>query len=103
VPAWIDGEPYVDAAYLCQCPAVELAALGYERVIAIVPDTGPAYRDFFGAETLPANWRGTPIDLLQPEIPLVDVGVDYLDATPAGLTAAYDHGRSQGKAIANHL
>ena len=99
----IDGAPYVDASYLCSCPAVEMAALGYEQIIAIVPETGPAFRDFFGAEPLPSQWGDSLILLLQPEGSLPDLGVGYLDATSEGLAAAYDHGVSQGRDLANRL
>lgn len=48
-PGWIDGKPYVDASYTCMCPAIEIAELGYECVVAVSPETGPFYRDIYQA------------------------------------------------------
>jgi len=60
-PAWIEGRPFVDASYTCVTPAIEAAHLGMDTVIAISPETGPMYRDFFQSEVIPDSWNGTTI------------------------------------------
>jgi hypothetical protein len=96
IPAWIDGKPYVDAAYTCLCPALAMVAAGYQHTIAISNEPGTLYRDMFHIESVPNNFNGTPIDIIRPDRPLKDFGVDFTKATPAGLVAVYRHGREQG-------
>ncbi len=98
-PAWIDGRPYVDASYTCACPAVEMVGRGYDAVIAISPEPGPIYRDLFRSETIPAAWRGVPIHIVQPDVDLGSLGVDFTAATPGGLEAAFRHGEAKGRAF----
>ncbi len=96
IPAAINGRPYVDASYTCSCPAVEMAKLGYDQVIAIVPETGPVYRDIFLSRTIPPMWREVPIHFIQPARPLNELGVDYLTASSSGFDAVYELGRVAG-------
>jgi predicted acylesterase/phospholipase RssA len=94
--AWIDGEPYVDASYTCMCPAIELAQAGVETVIAISPESGPLYRDFFQSETLPTSFGSSSIYHIQPARNLTELGVDYLRATEEGFEAAFNLGKRMG-------
>ncbi len=96
VPAWIEGKPYVDASYTCTCPAVELARLGCQHVIAISPETGTIYRDFLQTVRMPEMVNGVPIEIIQPDINLSEIGVDYLKVTDDGLRVAYDLGKQKG-------
>jgi hypothetical protein len=95
-PGWIDGRPYVDASYTCMCPALEIVQLGYDYVIAISPETGPSYRDFYQARVIPPEWNGARILFLQPDFDLKEIGVDYLSARGDGLQRAFDLGRLAG-------
>ena len=95
-PGWIDGMPYVDASYTCACPAVELADMGYDHVIAISPEPGPFHRDLYQSRVIPAEWRGTQITFIQPDIDLKQIGVDYLSADPDGVRKAFVLGREAG-------
>ncbi len=61
ISAWIDHRPYIDASYTCSCPALELAAMGYDEIIAISPEYGPFYHDLFGTHEVPPVWHDTPI------------------------------------------
>jgi predicted acylesterase/phospholipase RssA len=94
--AWINGQPYVDASYTCMCPAIELAQLGMETVVAISPESGPLYRDFFQSAILPSSHGETKIRIIQPAVNLAEIGVDYLKASEEGFTAAFDLGRRLG-------
>lgn len=96
IPAAIDGHPYVDASYTCNCPAVEMAELGYEQVIAVVPEPGTVYHDIFQSEPIPPSWGDVPIHLIQPTRSLGELGVDYATATEEGLDAAFRHGEEAG-------
>jgi hypothetical protein len=100
VPAWIRGRPHVDASYACSCPAVELAELGYDRIIAVLPEPGTPFRDFFQASVVPDSWKGRSIQLVQPDAGLGEWGVDYMSATDEGLERAFAHGLAKGRALA---
>jgi len=95
-PAWVEGVPCVDAIYLCNCPAIELARRGCDRVIAISPDEGQVYRDFFRAEKMPASHGNTPILIVQPLLNLAEIGVNHVNVTDEGLEKAYELGLRAG-------
>jgi hypothetical protein len=95
-PAWIEGKPYVDASYTCMCPAVELARLGCGQVIAVSPEHGELYRDFMRTERMPDEVAGVRIRVIQPDVDLAGIGVDYLKVSDGGLQAAFDLGKTKG-------
>jgi hypothetical protein len=96
IPAWIDGQPYVDAAYTCLCPALAMVAAGYQETIAIANEPGTMYQDMFHIEPIPTHSRGVPIHIIRPDVHLKELGVDFTRATPAGLVAVYQHGQDKG-------
>jgi hypothetical protein len=99
LPAWIEGQPFVDAAYTCLCPALALAAIGYPEVIAISNEPGPLYRDMFHLEEVPSSFQGSRIHIIRPQFSLRKLGVDFTQASPAGLVRAYQYGQEQGLAF----
>lgn len=101
IPASVAGRPYVDASYTCSCPAIELAELGYDSVIAIVPEPGTAYRDLFQSAPIPPSWQDVPIHIIQPDVSLSELGVEYLTATPDGLDAAFQYGQEKADRFLN--
>ena len=96
IPAWIDGKPYVDAAYTCLCPVLAMVSAGYQETIAIANEPGTMYQDMFHIEPIPTHSRGVPIHIIRPDVPLKELGVDFTRATPDGLVAVYRHGRDKG-------
>ncbi len=97
IPATIDGQPYVDASYLCAIPVVELAA-DYDEIIAIAADPpGPLYGDIFGSRTIPAEINGTKIHILMPDRDPGPQGADFTDATHEGLITVYQQGYEKGQ------
>jgi hypothetical protein len=96
IPAWIDGKPYVDAAYTCLCPVLAMVAEGYQETIAISNEPGTMYRDMFHIESIPSHLHGVPIHVIRPDVHLKQLGVDFTKATPDGLVAVYRHGRDKG-------
>ncbi|AFY96071.1 hypothetical protein [Chamaesiphon minutus] len=96
IPAWIDGKPYVDAAYTCLCPVLAMVSEGYQETIAISNEPGMMYRDMFHIEAIPSHLRGVPIHVIRPDVHLKELGVDFTKATPDGLVAVYRHGRDKG-------
>jgi hypothetical protein len=96
IPAWIDGKPYVDAAYTCLCPALAMVSAGYQETIAIANEPGTMYQDMFHIEPIPTHSHGVPIHLIRPDVHLKELGVDFTKATPDGLVAVYRHGRDKG-------
>jgi len=95
-PAWVEGCPCVDALYLCNCPAIELAQRGCDKVIAISPEEGQVYRDFFRAEKMPSSYGNIPIFIVQPSLNLAEIGVNHLNVTDEGLEKAYELGLRAG-------
>ncbi len=96
LPAWIDGKPYVDAAYTCLCPAMAMGAAGYEQTIAISNEPGILYQDMFHIDRVPSHHHERPIHIIRPDIHLKQLGVDFTKATPDGLISVYQHGRLKG-------
>jgi hypothetical protein len=95
-PAWIEGEPYIDASYTCICPAIELVQRGCNKVIAVSPEHGEVYRDLFQVELMPTSHNSVPIDMIQPQNNLAEIGVDYMKVTDEGLEAGFELGRQAG-------
>jgi hypothetical protein len=96
IPAWIDGKPYVDAAYTCLCPALAMVSAGYQETIAIANEPGTMYQDMFHIEPIPTHSHGVPIHIIRPDVHLKELGVDFTRATPDGLVAVYRHGKDKG-------
>jgi hypothetical protein len=102
VPAAINGRPYVDAYYTCHCPAVEVAGLGFSRVVAIA--TEPVlYRDIFQQEIVPESWQGVPIRVIRPDADPAALAVDYTTAAPDGMRTVFQHGWEKGLAFCRNL
>ena len=99
IPAWINEKPYIDASYTCSCPAVELAGLGYEQIIAIATEPGELYRDLFKTE-IPSTWKDAAIYTIKPDVDIKEFDVDFTKATQEGLHEAYKHGEEKGKEFA---
>ena len=97
IPAWIDEQPYIDASYTCVCPAIEIVEQGYQTVIAIATEPGNLYRDLFQQEVIPNRYKQVPIRQIQPDIDLKELGVDFTQATPEGISAVYQHGFDKGQ------
>ncbi|WP_310426890.1 hypothetical protein [Chamaesiphon sp. VAR_48_metabat_135_sub] len=96
IPAWIDGKPYVDAAYTCLCPALAMVSAGYQETIAISNEPGTMYQDMFHIEPIPTHSCGVPIHIIRPDVHLKELGVDFTKATPDGLVRVYRHGQDKG-------
>ena len=97
VPAFVDGAPFVDGSYLLACPAVEMAALGHRRIIAVGTRPGPVPLDLVGDRTAPDEADGVPIETIVPELDPAVLGVEATSADAAALADLYDHGREKGK------
>lgn len=100
IPAWIDGKPYVDAAYTCLCPAMAMVKAGYQQTIAISNEPGTMYQDMFHIDPVPNYHQNVPIHPIRPDVHLKELGVDFTKATPEGLIAVYQHGLAKGTAFA---
>jgi hypothetical protein len=96
IPAWIDGKPYVDAAYTCLCPALAMAAAGYQHTIAISNEPGALYQDMFHIDAVPERVGAATIHIIRPDVHLKELGVDFTQASPEGLIAIYHHGKDKG-------
>ena len=102
IPGWVNGRPYVDAFYTCACPALELAGLGYELIIALGSEQ-VLYRDIFQTEQMPDQWGDVDILAICPEMDPAEFGVNYTNATVDGLKQLFIHGHEKGQAfLAQH-
>ena len=99
VPAWVGGQPYVDASYTCACPVAEMIASGYTDVIVISTETGDAYRDIFADEVIPPELNGVSIHIIRPQYELKEAGVDFTSCTEEGLITVFQHGEALGRAF----
>jgi len=97
MPAGVAGHAYIDAAYTCACPAVEMAERGYAEVIAVATEPGTLYRDIFQSEVIPAIWQGIPIHSIRPDKDPAEMGVGFTDVTEEGMVAVYEHGKEKGR------
>jgi hypothetical protein len=79
------------------CPALELAEMGCQDVIAISPEPGVLYRDFFQSEEIPSSYGRSRIHVIKPKRNLAEIGVEYIKVTEKGLCEAYELGRQEGK------
>lgn len=99
VPAWISGEPYVDASYTYACSARVLPKLGYERIIAVSVEQGELHENLFRMQKISEYETETgSLEIIRPAVDTKSLGVDYLDATLEGLEKAYSHGKEVAKA-----
>jgi hypothetical protein len=96
LPAWVEGQPFVDAAYTCLCPALAMAAAGYREVIAVSNEPGPLYQDMFHLDAVPSTWQQSKIHIIRPQVHLREMGVDFTKASPAGLVRVYQYGQECG-------
>lgn len=96
VPAWVHGQPYVDASYTCACPLDEMIAHGYDEIVIISTETGPLYRDIFADTILPEAVDGVSIHVIRPDMDLKTIGVDFASCTAEGLLEAFAHGEAKG-------
>jgi hypothetical protein len=97
VPAWIGEQAVIDGSYTCSCPALEMAQWGYDEVIAISAEHGPLHHDLFGEPVIPDWYDTTPIHVIRPDVDLLDLGVDYTQASEKGLLEAFRHGENKGR------
>jgi hypothetical protein len=95
IPAWVGERAYVDAFYHCACPAIEAAALGYSKVIAISNEP-VLYKDIFQIEAIQPSYNGTSIQIIRPSYDPVEHGVNYTTATFDGLERVFYHGADMG-------
>ena len=102
-PAFVGDEAFLDAAYTCAIPALELAEMGYARVIAVTTSTGVLYGDLFRTRVVPPEWAGASISVVQPARDPRDFGVDVTDASEDGLLALFQHGVERGRAFLESL
>lgn len=96
VPAWVNEKPYIDASYTCLCPAIEMVEAGYQKVITIANEPGTLYRDMFQLEEIPETYQGVDIHIIRPDVDPQELGVNFTNATPEGLSALYKHGEKVG-------
>jgi hypothetical protein len=97
IPSAIENRAYVDAAYTCLCPALEMARRGYRTIIAVVNEPGPAYTDMFQNDLIPDEWNGIPIHIIQPDRDLATMGANFTAISEAGLVSVYDYGKTKGR------
>ena len=97
IPAAINGKPYIDGSYTCMCPVEPLIERGYKKILVIATEPGPIYTDIFSSKIITPDMNGCIINIIQPDMDLKTLGVDYIKATREGLKKTYDYGIEKGK------
>jgi hypothetical protein len=96
IPAWISDRPFVDAFYICACPAYELVAHEFTNVIALSNEP-VLYRDIVQREKIQQDRSGSSIQIIKPDFDPVLIGVSYETATETGLKKVVQHGALKGR------
>lgn len=92
-PAWIDGQPYIDASYTCSCMVEEMQRINCDLIIAIGTEPNGLFTDLFMKNSVEENKK---IKMILPDYNLKTVGVDFTQATIEGIDIAYEHGYEKG-------
>ncbi|MFP3854465.1 MAG: hypothetical protein ACLFWD_09255 [Anaerolineales bacterium] len=95
-PAWIDGEPYIDAVYTAGIPIKPLLMEDFSDVVVIHHEPEWPYLDFFRSEILPEELDGPELHVLGPEGRLAEIEVEVMHASEEGLAKAFELGHAQG-------
>ena len=74
--------------------------MGCTEIVAVSPEVGPLYRDFFQSVEIPPRYIDARIHIVRPKRELADIGVDYMKVTDEGLNLAYELGIEAGKEFA---
>ncbi|MDR2692321.1 MAG: patatin-like phospholipase family protein [Dysgonamonadaceae bacterium] len=96
LPAYINGEAYIDGSYTCLYPVLPLLELGYKYIICILTEHDNRKYDMFSNNEISIILDDTRIDFIQPDMNLKDVGVDFYAATEKSLNKAFMHGFAKG-------
>jgi predicted patatin/cPLA2 family phospholipase len=97
IPAYINGEPYIDGSYTSICPLIPIADLGYKRIICITTEHDKTKLDLFSDKYIPERIDGTEITYIKPDYNLADIGVDFTKVSGTGLEKAFHHGVEKAK------
>lgn len=97
IPATINGLPYVDGSYTSVCPAIQVAGLGYKRIVCILTTHNSKKTDLFSIEDIPDRYGDSSIEFIKPDVDLKELGVDYFSIQDGGLERVFEHGYVKGK------
>lgn len=104
IPAFINGDAYIDGSYTCLCPVVQLLEIGaFESVICILTEHEKRKVDIFRDEDIPDKVGDTNIYFVHPDMNLKDIGVDYYSASEDGLKQAFSHGVEKGLEFVDNI
>ena len=92
IPAYIDGEPYIDGSYTSICPVVSTADLGYKKIICITTEHDKTKLDLFSDKFIPERINKTEITFIKPDFNLADIGVEFTKVSLEGIEKAFQHG-----------
>ena len=97
IPAFIDGEPYIDGSYTSICPVIPIADLGYKRIICVTTEHDKTKFDLFSDKFIPERINNTVITFIKPDYNLADIGVDFTKVSLKGIEKAFQHGVEKAK------
>lgn len=97
IPAYINGDAYVDGSYTSLCPVIPLVEIeDFNSIICILTDHVERKVDIFSNRNIPDKIADTSIYFVHPNMNLKDIGVDYYSASEEGLKQAFLHGVEKG-------
>jgi hypothetical protein len=101
IPAYINGEPYIDGSYTSICPVIPTAELGYKKIICITTEHDKTQIDLFSDRYISDRTGNTEITFIKPDYNMADIGVDFTKASETGLEQAFQHGVEKAKDFLN--
>ncbi|MEJ2104147.1 MAG: hypothetical protein P8X47_06155 [Ignavibacteriaceae bacterium] len=102
IPAYINGEPYIDGSYTSICPVIPTAELRYKRIICVTTEQDKTKFDFFSDKYIPERLDDTEITFIKPDYNLAEIGVDFTKVLVTGLEKAFQHGVEKAKDFLNN-
>lgn len=96
IPACIDNVAYIDGSYTASCLIKPLVHMGYEKIVYINTEHDKVYFDLFTTGEIPHKIKESEIEIIQPDVCLSELGVDYYSIKEEGLKQVFLHGYEKG-------
>lgn len=96
VPAYIDNVAYIDGSYTASCLIMPLIHLGYRKIIFINTEHDKIFMDLFATMDENQIVGDFEVDIIQPDLCLTELGVDYYSIKEGGIQRVFDYGYKKG-------
>lgn len=103
IPAYINGQSYIDGSYTSHFPIHFLSTLKLKKTICICTEAENVFSNIFGKEEIVSQMNNIHIDLIKPDFELKGIGLDFYAITDDGLEKGYEHGYKKGLSYLNRI